>query len=282
MIEWYRGRRALLMTVSAAALVITVETAGVADEPNPAKKRWWVRGEGQFTFWNDDFDSDEAGVDVGLEDGWSGRLSAGTYLSRSGPWFFEGSAEFNRANSESYSGGEYGAVSIENDEKIDVIDLVIGRDIGVGDRHQLRVFGGARFADFNTQTDGAYYGGTQNQTRSFVGAGPRVGADGRFMLRDRIMLDGGASGSVLFGRRENSYSASYGGYGGYSGGESESGTATNIEGSLALTYLLGRHAEVSAGYRVAQWWNTVPSLDGESDEDRLLHGPFLRLTVGGD
>ena len=57
-----------------------------------------------------------------------------------------------------------------------------------------------------------------------------------------------------------------------------------VEASVALTYLLGANTSISAGYKAEQFWNIMPTLgsDGVGNDDRLLHGPFVRLTITGN
>ena len=61
----------------------------------------------------------------------------------------------------------------------------------------------------------------------------------------------------------------------------------NVEASVALTYLLGQNAAISLGYKAEQFWNIMPTFDtGDfskfDKDDRLIHGPFLKLTITGN
>ena len=310
------ARRALLTTVSTAALVLAVNGQTEAQDASPA---WWASIEGQYN-WVEGDALDLYSLSAEPKDGWAGRLHLGGRISDD--WSVALGLRYGKVNKESddasyYSnfsahGGasefdQYYVASSDLDvsykEDHLVLDLEIGRDIGIGDGGNVRVFGGLRFARFDGDGKiGANYfssafgdytnfsnGGSYDidTTHRFTGAGPRIGVDAAIPVAENVRVDIGVAGAALFGRRKlkvkGSYSSFYGS-GEFQDSESKNVIVPNVEASVALTYLLGPNASISAGYRAEQFWNIMPTIEGFSsgNDDRLIHGPFLRLTITGN
>ena len=60
--------------------------------------------------------------------------------------------------------------------------------------------------------------------------------------------------------------------------------APNLEASAAFSWLISDNAKFSLGYRVDSYWGVYDNGDiegGRDDGDRIIHGPFVKLTIGG-
>ena len=301
------ARRALLTTVSAAALVLVVNGQAEAQNASPT---WWLSAEGQYGWANGDAINDFDGLFINPEEFAAGRLHLGGRLV--GPWTAAIGLRYSRMEKESDSaggyssfggsqyqeGGEYySSFESQGEYKEDhmVIDLEIGRDVGLGGTARARIFGGLRFAKFDgagklssNYTVGSNYtnfGGESRikTTQRFSGAGPRIGIDAMIPLANNLRADINVAGSALYGRRKISVRDTL--YSEFSESESKNVIVPNVEASVALTYLLGANASISAGYKAEQFWNVMPTLgggEGFGSDDRLLHGPFVRLTITGN
>lgn len=113
--------------------------------------------------------------------------------------------------------------------------------------------------------------------------GPMLGVGATLPLGGGLALVGQASGSVLFGSREDQSA---------SDGEPEvdvydSNTVYTLEGSLALQYAIAPGVALQGGYRAQQLWNAgvryedvEKTGDFESGEaDLLVHGAFVSINL---
>ncbi|MFZ5675800.1 MAG: Lpg1974 family pore-forming outer membrane protein [Pseudomonadota bacterium] len=123
--------------------------------------------------------------------------------------------------------------------------------------------------------------------RTFDGIGPRLGFDATMPLADSFALDVGVAGALLFGKQKLKVSGS-----GLIGGDilpidverSKTVTVPNLEASAALSWLVAENAKFSLGYRVDSYFGVydVGATDSDHDKgDRIMHGPFIKLTIGG-
>ncbi len=299
-------RKALLATGSVAALALAMGQQARAQAP--VMPAWWVSLEGGYQFVNGDaIDLPVMGTRVSLspDDGLTGRLHFGGKLDTTG-WTGAVGVTYGKSKTDNFSSnlgysGEYavfdglssyGMVKAEYDEWRLMLDFEIGRDVGLGGSASARVFGGVRFAKFDGHGhgmadyyyNGEYYNLNGSTDHSFTGVGPRAGIDAWVPIAPNLDLDVSAAGAVLFGRRKLSYTVSYY-YAGpsYSDSETDSATVPNVEASAALTYSVTPNFKISGGYRVEQFWNVMPTVEsgGIKDDNRLFHGPFLRLTLVG-
>ncbi len=292
------ARRALLTTVSAAALVLVVNGQTEAQNAAPA---WWVSIEGQYT-WVEGDALDFYGLTADPEDGWAGRLHGGGMISddyslSAGIRYGATSKERDSATYIYSDFEETADVSYEENHL--VLDLEIGRHVGLGEGGTARIFGGLRFARFDGDGDGSFYSSFTgdsaelSSTHRFTGIGPRIGVDANIPVAENVRVDFGLAGAMLYGKRKGKIKGSYSSfYGENSGSISESKKKNvwvpNLEASVALTYLLGPNTSLSAGYKAEQFWNIMPTIDGSGEgggfgkDDRLIHGPFLRLTISGN
>ncbi len=113
--------------------------------------------------------------------------------------------------------------------------------------------------------------------------GPMVGVGATLPLGGALSLVGQASGSVLFGSREDQS---------VEDGDTEidvydSNTVYTLEGSLALQYAIAPGVALQGGYRAQQLWNAgvryenvEKTGDFESGEaDLLVHGAFVSINL---
>lgn len=298
-------RYAVLATVSAAALMVTIERGPLAaDVAAPvAQDRWWFSVEGQYLLFDGDsadysFDGDDF-FRLKPDDGWGIGGEIG-FQPADSPWSFVGRVRYGQSNKEKdsqvYSGYYYGRDDADHREEHIVADLEIGRDVGLGalgDGSNVRLFGGVRFAHFNGKGSFSTYsnfGPTSTDLdikRKFTGIGPRIGFDATMPLSDQFSLDVGAAGAVLFGKQkfEASGTTSYSAFGPYDVNEkrSKSVVVPNLEASAAFSWLITDDAKFSLGYRVDSYFDVYDdgSVFGGRDEgDRIIHGPFIKLTIG--
>ena len=294
-----RYRYVLLATVSATALLVSVERGPNAQEAMTDGAHWWLSVEGQYMMFGGDAPS-AYGLNVDPEQGWGGAVEFGIQQYGS-PWSAVARVRYGRSDTEQDSrttySGFYGSYvntdTAQYRESHTIADLEIGRDVGLGSmgggNATARIHGGVRFAHFDGDLSGTYssfYGsGGIRSEHTFTGIGPRVGIDANLPLAQNVSADLRASGAVLFGTRkvEGNYSGFYAS-GPFSRREN-SVVVPNVEASAAVTYLFGDNAKLAVGYRVDHYWNvfdTNPFSGGSSrDGDRTIHGPFFRVTIGG-
>jgi hypothetical protein len=246
MLGFGKYRYTLLVTVSAAALMVTVERGPLAADVTPvAQDRWWLSVEGQYLL----FDGDKANYSLDEDtfpnidedvpfklrpdDGWGIGGEIG-FQPADSPWSFLGRVRYGQSNKDKDNSGYYSnfgsgftSFSAEADHREDhiVVDLEIGRDVGLGvlgEGSNIRLFGGIRFAHFkgkgSVSTD--YYsnfgGGDYDietsdvdVKRKFTGIGPRIGFDAMMPLSEQFSLDVGAAGAFLFGKQKFEAKGSY-------------------------------------------------------------------------
>jgi hypothetical protein len=298
--------RTLRATVSAAALTLAAPLAATAQDG--ATPNWWVSVEGQYTFINGDaFDVrdlyyDDSSFSLEPDDGWTGRLNLGAKIGQD--WFVEGGLRYGASGKDSgefyYVGeGYYEFGELNYDENHLVLDLSIGRDVGIGDGGEVRAFAGLRFARFKGNSRGVdyyYYDGGEGYfyefeqlhfNHSFQGFGPRIGLDALIPVANKVRVDVGVAGALLYGRRKLSATYIYDGYSDrYS--DSDKGWIPNVEANAALTYVFSPSASISAGFRVEYFGDVMPQFDTDTflggdigKEDRVIYGPFVRLTIMG-
>lgn len=282
-------RNSLFATVSAAALALGSVQYAEAQQAKSGTPTYWLSLEGQYIWVNGDavdLDFYPDGISLEPDNGWTGRFEYGGRISND--WSAALGVRYGRTFEEDDSFNLYyfppGQTEYQEDHL--VIDLEIGRDVGLGGQSTARVFGGARFAYLDGDGDGSisYDGYTidLSSEHRFIGGGPRLGFDAVVPLGGGAQLDIGAAGSVLIGKRKGKASISDDGYG-YEESKSKTKVIPNLEASAALTYMVGSNMSLSAGYRVEQFWNIMPTIeeDGFGSSDRLIHGPFVQFAIKG-
>jgi hypothetical protein len=308
-------RYTVLATVSAVALMVTVERGPLAADIAPvAQDRWWFSVEGQYLLYDGDsanyaFDEDDPSLKLKPDDGWGVGAEIG-FQPADSLWSFLGRVRYGQSNKENkndsyYStfDGGFGSAFREADHREEhiIADLEIGRDVGLGalgEGSNIRLFGGVRFAHFKgkgslstsfySNFGGNPYDGAADVDikRKFTGIGPRIGFDAMMPLSEQFSLDVGAAGAVLFGKQKYEASGTY--YSSFGGGDihekrSKNVVVPNLEASAAFSWLITENAKFSLGYRVDSYWNVYdngPIFGDDDNGDRIIHGPFIKLTIG--
>jgi hypothetical protein len=300
-------RYTLLITVSAAAMMMSVERGPLAADLTPAAQaKWWASVEGQYLLYDGDSadygfeDKDADHFHLKPDDGWGigGELG---FRPADSPWSFVGRVRYGESNKE-HDDSTYYTTFTASRAKADhrehqiIADLEIGRDVGLGALdNDIRVFAGIRFANFKGK--GSYsnnYSGFVTPTgsdvdirREFTGIGPRIGFDATLPLGDQFGLDIGAAGAALFGKQK--FDADGTAYSGFLSTQvddhrSKRVVVPNLEASAALSWLITDNAKFSLGYRVDSYFDVYDNgdINGSRDEgDRIIHGPFVKFTIGG-
>jgi hypothetical protein len=182
------------------------------------------------------------------------------------------------------------------------VDLEGGYNLKLGTIFDLRLFGGARYANFdqNIQTTfsgvaplGPPFQADTRQEVSYWGVGPRVGSSGRLRICESpFYLVTSVSGSALFGdmrvRERQSFSFPF-----FNPQNTmyTARTAYNADGEMGVLYDISpvlQGLDVTVGYRVAGWFgvndtrtaSAFPSVaSGESHANVVTQGTFLRINV---
>lgn len=200
----------------------------------------------------------------------------------------------------------------QGETKLDygVVDFEAGYHAQMGDS-AVRVFGGLRAALFKQRTRAhvtgdfpgpGFYVNDGKRKTDFWGIGPRIGLDAQFGLGPRTHLFAQAAGAGLLGRYQDRTkfcfvyfpvtSACY-----RYKDKDKTKFALNAELALGVGYRFdtgGAPLTLQAGYRGEAWWGIGSRADvigypnaplgggyyRHRDGDYLLHGPFVRVTVG--
>lgn len=281
----------LLATVSAIALSVSIERGAHAADLAPiCSANWWASAEGHYLMFGGS-GPNAFGGSPDPKDGWGvaaevgGRSCegySGVARVRYGRSHKESEYTFFTSTTSAGSGASY-------EESHVIADLEIGRDVGLGSMESgegnVRVHAGLRFAYFDGESEGNYYYSSYvSADHKFVGIGPRIGIDANIPVSANAAFDLRAAGAVLFGTREvEGFYISTATSGSVSR-EDSAVIVPNVEASAALSYLLGENANIAVGYRVDHYWNVLDMnpFPGSTDKtSRTIHGPFIRLTVGG-
>jgi hypothetical protein len=297
-----------------------VERGVAADVAPPDHDHWWASVEGQYLLFDGDkakYDGD-FNVDDDLDtfklkpdDGWGIGGEVG-FRPADSLWSFLARVRYGESNKKkdhhdnlysSFDGDVFGGTAkADHKENYFIGDLEIGRDVGLGmfgDGSNLRLFAGVRFAHFkanghlHTQSNySSFYSSSGHADvsfkREFNGVGPRIGFDSTVPFGDMFALDLGAAGALLYGKQKFKAqgSATYSGYGPYhfDNQRSKMTWVPNLEASAALSWLITENAKFSLGYRVDAYFDVYDDggMDSRDEGDRIIHGPFVKLTIGNN
>ncbi|MCA3574000.1 MAG: hypothetical protein IOC86_08780 [Aestuariivirga sp.] len=292
-------RRFLLATTAIAALAAHVQMAQAADATGYADyPSAFISFEGGYYFnasqENVDFDDDDS--ELGNLDslrpggnGWQGRFELGQRLNET--WDFKIGLSAIALGSDSTDDNDARS-DASQDMDLQILDLEAGYHLGGMDSVEARLFAGVRGLHARSQTswhadEGDKLGEFDDEVYAL---GPRVGVDLAVPMDTHdIALVGSVSGSLLFGTVDSE--ASYRGdpiFNDYDTDTTDTQTLWNVEGMAGVAFGIGERADLTLGYRVAQFGDLAVdrsdvdkagdfSANGESD--LLLHGPFARLTV---
>ncbi|HKE11223.1 MAG TPA: Lpg1974 family pore-forming outer membrane protein, partial [Myxococcota bacterium] len=182
------------------------------------------------------------------------------------------------------------------------VDLEGGYNLKLGTSFDLRLFGGARYANFDQNIEttfspslGAaipFQSDTRHET-SYWGVGPRVGASSRLRICESpFYLVTAVSGSVLFGNmrvRESESISLFGPAFNPQNTMHTARTAYNADGEMGVLYDISpilQGLDVTVGYRVAGWFGVNDTrtasrffASGESHANVATQGTFFRINV---
>jgi hypothetical protein len=185
-------------------------------------------------------------------------------------------------------------------------DFEVGFRPMLGNDMKVRLFGGVRALHFTESLDKAgaesffnpggsgFESFTSTGTSEFFGAGPRIGLSVTKRFEgSNFGLSGSVAGAAIIGRQTSSFqgTAFFTSGGTTSGGTfgsaaSETKTVIDLEGSLGLDYYLDDNTTLTAGYHAEDFTNILSDnsnfllASGGSVTNKLVHGPFLKLTGG--
>ena len=245
-----------------------------------------VTGRHRSTFWA--WDSRPASA-------FNGTMALG-YRPAGSPWSID--LKYNRErskttrhNESSSTGRPYRAYEASR-ETHDVLDFEVGRDVGLGQRlsktAKARVKLGIRFARFSATSrfTGHYtsYGVWLtpydfDRKSRFRGVGPSFGLEASFKLGNNWSLGIDGSAAALYGQQV--YKTNFWG----KTSTRKKTLAFNFTGSVGVSYKLPDSPVIfTAGYKADSWLNAIRAEKSPGQEaaiNRLYHGPFLRVTIGG-
>lgn len=312
-------RYAVLITVSATALMVALEgEALAADVVAPASDRWWLSVEGQYLLFDGDSalygagEQDSLAIPLKPKDGWGAGAEIGIQPGDS-PWSFLGRLRYGESNKKDDDTGYFisegerfvsSTSTADHRERHTIADLEIGRDVGLGalgDSSDIRLFGGVRFGQFkgkgsnqnnllfsNPNASGSGYADVDFR-RTFTGIGPRIGFDATVPLGDQFSFDMGAAGALLFGKQKlevsgHGYNPDIESFFEVESRRTKSVVVPNLEANAAVSWLVTENAKFALGYRVDSYFGLYDMsgpFDDRDEGDRIIHGPFIKLTVGG-
>lgn len=304
-------RYSVLATVSAVAIMVTVEQGPLAaDIAVPvAQDRWWLSVEGQYLLYDGDapdYSINGKDLEPDPDEGWGVGAEIG-FRPEDSLYSFVARVRYGQSNKEHdhyFYSGFVGTAEGDADHREEQVlaDLEIGRDVGLGalgDGSNVRVFAGLRFGYFkgkgSVTSSYSLYGASGSadidEKRTFIGIGPRIGFDAIAPLSDQFSFDVGAAVAVLFGKQKFKASGTYYSSFGCSLGcdvddkRSKTVVVPNLEASAAFSWLISDDAKFTLGYRVDSYFDVYDNgalFDGRNSGDRILHGPFLMLTIGNE
>jgi outer membrane protein OmpA-like peptidoglycan-associated protein len=185
------------------------------------------------------------------------------------------------------------------------VDFEAGYNMPMGGMSNFRIFGGLRFAYLKQKAKGgvehAYFYGADEyfdysgqRKTTFMGIGPRIGANGSFGIGNSgFNIFGGLAGALLIGKYKDRHSFSYtpvvNGPGAFSYTDrKKTKIVPNVEGEIGLGYNFGTGSGGSSvglqvGYRgeaffgAATKGHVIAYFNESASGDYLMHGPFVRL-----
>ncbi|HJQ58504.1 MAG TPA: Lpg1974 family pore-forming outer membrane protein, partial [Vineibacter sp.] len=212
-----------------------------------------------------------------LDDGWGGKIHVG-YAWASGFDVAAGAQSTWLGRGRPHVQGLY-----VNAEKANVqaYDLEVGYNLtgGGGSFLGVRVFLGARYANFDHRGRGADASGALTRTTDAWGIGPRIGADASLRLVGDLSVFGGLGTSFLFGKvKERTASP------GFPTTFNDSRLIWQLDAQIGLNYEIAPRFNIAAGYRLDYWDGAGQSgayvgggFGRNGRLNHLIHGPFIRL-----
>jgi hypothetical protein len=239
--------------------------------------------------------------------GYTAGLSIGKQIDNAWDVTFAGSVARLIDNSGSTSGSSTGSSFSFNamtNFAFETGDFEVGYRPQLGNDMKVRLFGGVRGLHFTENLDKAGLATfdkagtaslTSTSTNEFLGAGPRIGLSvAKRFVGSNFGLSGSLAGAAIIGRQNLTGMATIGFASGGSAdvpitsgfSNSETKTVIDVEGNIGVDYYLDDTTTLTAGYHAENFTNILSSDSlfflgsGGSVTNKLVHGPFLKLTGG--
>ncbi|MDF3073782.1 MAG: outer membrane protein and related peptidoglycan-associated protein [Alphaproteobacteria bacterium] len=266
-------RNVLLAGVAAAALT-SIAGAASAQVQTPgffgSLEGWYILDSG-----NDKIYSQPSNLGAAPDDGFGGKAylgyAFGSFDIAVGGQLSDLSKDVNR------KGANGREVTVDGD--VWAIDGEVGYTFRWS-QTGLRLHLGARYAQFDHDRDWEWAGPDAINKQEWEGVGPRGGFDFAAGVGSGFTIFGGAAVSYLFGEIDSRYKPN-------AGGDIKrkiNSDVWNVEGNIGVAYEVAPLVNIAAGYR-AQYWDDVAHKNGSLNNgsigggvDRLMHGPFVRLS----
>jgi len=330
-------RDALVAPAVLACLFFAAARTTADDKPPPAGgffgtfEGYYLSNMGEKTRWGmltsfASFPTSEANFNILSKWGGGGRVGLGYHAAAGwdvvalgdADWLYAGHQQALITNSQFFIdrlapvpvSTTSGQVSADAQTAYSYVDLEGGYNLKFGTLFGARLFGGARYANFDQDIQttgtgtspflgGAIFGPGQFDTRrevTYWGVGPRLGGSSRLRVCESpFYLVSSVSGSVLFGdmrvrdRRSFSFGTSLNAFN-QQNTMYTARTVYNGEGEVGVLYDVSpilQGLDVTVGYRLSGWFGvndtrTVPTFlvpSGESHANVVTQGTFLRINV---
>jgi opacity protein-like surface antigen len=291
----------LLGSVSAVAMAAAATAAQAQDAIAPGGHTISVEGGGLFA---KSVGADKLGQldplpddDVDLNDniGYRAAISLGTRIDNF--WDVRASAAINHqldATSSITEDGGPGYYRAKTGFDYETLDFEVGYTPELDAGFNVRLFGGVRgmhYTDRQSFGEGDDKVGIAiNYKDEFLGAGPRIGAEGSARFGDSMFgISGSVSAAAMYGVSTESLGFEVTGEGPPPPPDDTMDTnkwVYNLEASLGLDAYLSDNATVTIGYRASTTSpvgeNIIAPPGLEPETNRFSHGPTLKLTIQAD
>ncbi|MEN8832981.1 MAG: Lpg1974 family pore-forming outer membrane protein [Pacificibacter sp.] len=296
----------LMRSVSSVALIVAGGQQAYADgESVPSGYTLDVKGGigGTNSVWNDKFEASGAPDKLGTDDNalsFMGSFSLSRQTAPNKDMTFGlsfGTADHDAFSISSGFGSSFATYTGSESFTFAALDYERGTTSRSG-ATDLRWFYGARalttksslsiggvYEDKFGSGSGASF--TDKATDTYVGIGPRVGAE--FTTRpsgSQFGVSGDVAAAFLLGSLKSTYSSSYssgGSSSSYSSSYSEKQNAMSLDARIGVDYYLTDTATVSAGFQMQQLWNVDWPSDTDNDDDygspRLVKGVYVGFST---
>ncbi len=200
----------------------------------------------------------------------------------------------NTTNETDSSDEGVSAISASSDTtfKFDTIDLDVGQYLSIGTRLQTRLFAGLRYVNLQNNTTNTYTDPV-NAIKSFSevidskfqGAGPRIGVDTSYHVKDCFGVVAHLATALLVGRTTDS--TNYYGTDGSSLSlepDNQTRVVPSLDAKLGFNYTVGfkngtSNMTIEAGYQVTQYVDAIDKIqeNGTTTSSVGFNGPYLSL-----
>jgi len=259
------GTAAVAITTFAGAALAQVQTPGFFG----SLEGWYILDSG-----NDKIYSEPSHIGAAPDDGWGGKAYLGYAF---GSFDIAVGGQASDLSKDHKNGPAGRKTTVEGD--VWAVDGEVGYTFR-WTQTALRLHIGARYAQFDHKRDWEWGGPDAKNTQEWEGVGPRVGWDFASNLGGRFGMFGGGAVAYLFGDIDSKYKPNAG----PDIKRKYNADVLNTEAKLGLSYEVAPLVNIAAGYRM-QMWKDVAHGNGSlnnggrgGDVDRLMHGPFVRLS----